>query len=174
MTTIVAVETPGGVTFASDSRATGAMVNDGWVAKVFQNKGMTFGIAGLLQFSQAVKYAKLPKLPDTDDPEKLDKWVTQTLAPIFKVIDKSITDDDPESRGRSVGLVAVKGRVYQISSRGYWVRNVSGVYAIGSGSPYALGALESGATPKKAIKIASKYDWGTNSDVRILKSPGKA
>lgn len=174
MTTIVAVETPGGVTFASDSRVTGALVNDGWVAKVFQNKGMTFGIAGLLQFSQAIKYAKLPKLPETDDPEKLDKWVTQTLAPIFKAVDKVCTDDDPESRGRSSALVSIKGRVYHISARGSWTRNGSGVYAIGSGSPYALGALESGSTPKKAIKIASKYDWGTNSDVRILKVPSQA
>lgn len=41
-------------------------------------------------------------------------------------------------------------------------------YVTGSGSAYALGALDMGATPVEAIKIAAKYDHMTNSDVDCL------
>jgi hypothetical protein len=49
------------------------------------------------------------------------------------------------------------------------MRSKRGFYAVGSGSHLALGALEAGASPKQAIKIASRYDSGTNNDVRVLK-----
>lgn len=167
MTTIVAVETPGGVTFATDSRVSGASLNDGWISKVFENKGITFGIAGYLRVSQMMQHVKLPDLPKSNKPEKIDKWVTQELAPLMVRIGKEMSEGG--FRSGSNALVSVKGRVYDLGTDGSWTRNSSGVYAIGSGSSYALGALESGASPKKAIKIASKYDWGTNSDVRIMK-----
>ena len=43
---------------------------------------------------------------------------------------------------------------------------VSDVYAVGSGAMYALGAMSAGATAQQAIKIASKYDIGTNNRVK--------
>jgi hypothetical protein len=42
-------------------------------------------------------------------------------------------------------------------------------YAVGSGSEYAIGALECGAPPDQAIKIASKYDPYTGSEVQRFK-----
>lgn len=167
MTTIVAVETPEGVTFATDSRVSGPNLNDGWVSKVFQNNGMVFGIAGYLRVSQVMQHMKLPDLPKSDKPEKIDKWMTQVFAPVFLKVNKDMGDSG--FRSGSNALVSVKGRVYDFASDGSWSRNASGVYSIGSGASYALGALEAGATPKKAIKVAAKYDWGTNSDVRIMK-----
>lgn len=167
MTTIVAVETPQGVTFATDSRVSGSALNDGWVSKVFENKGVVFGVAGYLRVSQILQHTKMPELPKSDKPEKIDKWVTQNLAPIFLKASKEVSDLG--HRGGSLALFAVKGRVYDMDNSGSWTRSSTGVYSIGSGANYALGALEAGASPKKAIKIAAKYDWGTNSDVKIMK-----
>ena len=42
-------------------------------------------------------------------------------------------------------------------------------YVIGSGWKFALGALESGASAKKAVEVASKYDPATGGDVECLK-----
>jgi ATP-dependent protease HslVU (ClpYQ) peptidase subunit len=53
--------------------------------------------------------------------------------------------------------------IYQNSV--HYVR-VSDVYAVGSGAMYALGAMAAGATAEQAIKIASKYDIGTNNRVK--------
>lgn len=172
MTTIVAVENQQGVTFATDSRVSGSALNDGWISKVFENKGLVWGIAGYLRVSQIIQHMKMPELPKSDKPEKIDKWVTQVLAPLFLKANKEMSDLG--HRNGSMALVSVKGRIYDLDSGGSWTRNQSGVYAIGSGSNYALGALEAGASPKKAIKVAAKYDWGTNSDVKIMKVAPRA
>jgi ATP-dependent protease HslVU (ClpYQ) peptidase subunit len=42
-------------------------------------------------------------------------------------------------------------------------------YAIGSGSHYALGALECGAPPADAIRVAHKFDPYTGREVQIHK-----
>ena len=41
-------------------------------------------------------------------------------------------------------------------------------YAIGSGAAYALGAMASGASVKKAIQIAAMYDANTGTEVQTL------
>jgi hypothetical protein len=45
-------------------------------------------------------------------------------------------------------------------------------YAIGSGGGIALGALEMGASPKKAIALAAKYDNKTGSAAQIMRLKG--
>lgn len=42
-------------------------------------------------------------------------------------------------------------------------------YAIGSGSQYAIGALDDGATPEKALRIAAGRDSNTRLPIQILK-----
>lgn len=175
MTTIVAVENENGVTFASDSRVGGRAINDGWVAKVFKNGDLTIGVAGYLRVSQLLKYADLPPVPKGGDPDKLDRWVTRELAPLWNAANQDFADSVNENRavGNSEALVSVRGRIYELGAGGSWTRSDSGIYAIGSGMTYALGALEAGASPKKAIRIASKYDGGTNDDVLEIKVKAK-
>lgn len=48
-----------------------------------------------------------------------------------------------------------------------WVNEDS--YAVGSGSQYAIGAMEMGATPREAMKIASKYDAQTGKQIEYVK-----
>lgn len=42
-------------------------------------------------------------------------------------------------------------------------------YAIGSGSPYAYGALESGKSARRAVEIAMKFDASTGGDIIEMK-----
>lgn len=42
-------------------------------------------------------------------------------------------------------------------------------YAIGSGAPVAIGAMEMGASPLKAIHVAAKWDANTGGNVISLK-----
>ena len=46
---------------------------------------------------------------------------------------------------------------------------VKGFQAIGSGSNFALGAMEMGADPKKAVQVACKYDCYSCPPVRVKK-----
>lgn len=61
----------------------------------------------------------------------------------------------------------------------YWDKSMRGVplmdalHGIGSGSQYAIGAIEAGATPVDAITIASRRDPNSKLPVLILWRPRK-
>ena len=42
-------------------------------------------------------------------------------------------------------------------------------YVIGSGWKWAMGALEAGASAKRAVEIAAKYDSNTGGEIEVLK-----
>lgn len=41
-------------------------------------------------------------------------------------------------------------------------------FAIGSGGPYAMGAMAMGATPEEAVAIASRFDPSTGGEVEVM------
>lgn len=173
MTTVVAVEDKNGVTFASDSRVTSNSINDGWVDKVVCNGQYVFAAAGYLRTIQVLEYASLPDAP-TGDGRVVDRFVTQELIPaIMKAAKESAGSNSDDLLNSGIVLVAVRGRIYEITGDAAWTRSRNGRYAIGSGSDYALGALAAGASAKKAVKIAAAYDSGTNDDVRVMRIPTK-
>jgi hypothetical protein len=43
------------------------------------------------------------------------------------------------------------------------------VYAVGSGSQYATGAMEAGLPPDKAIEVAAKYDSQTGLPIKFVR-----
>lgn len=49
-----------------------------------------------------------------------------------------------------------------------WVKIDAPYYAIGSGAPFAIGAMEMGAAPAKAIEIAMKHDNATGGSITTL------
>ena len=49
-----------------------------------------------------------------------------------------------------------------------WMPIGTPYYAVGSGAHYALGALEMGADPKQAVKIAMEYDPYTGGKVTVI------
>ncbi len=168
MTTIVAVETKEGVTLAGDSRGTGPAVNDGWLTKIFENGGITFGVSGYIRIMQLLQYAKLPELPKTNNHKKIEKWITQSLIPAWLAIDKQMSEIEKDWANSSGAIAVIKGRAYTIEPGGGWTRSSQGFYAIGSGSRFALGALAAGATAKQAVKIASRFDAATNDQVHVV------
>lgn len=170
MTTIVAKETPDGVIFAADTQiTTGYQINEGWLDKVAVNGPIAFGAAGYLRIIQALEYMPLPPTPHATTDSAIDRYVTLEL---LEAIREACTDEDKMALENSSILIAVRGRVYNVNGCDLsWTRNTSGDYAIGSGSEYALGALAAGATPKQSIKIASRYDVGTGSEVRVRVFP---
>lgn len=169
MTTVVAVETHAGVTFAADTRVSGMYTNDGWVNKVVRNGRFGFAAAGYLRAIQVMEYAKLPDIPKGDG-AVIDRFVTVELIPaMLSAFEDAKTPD--ETLKESVLLAAVGGRAYEVCYDGSWTRSPLGFLAVGSGYAFALGALANGATPKAAVETASTFDTGTNGDVRIVEVP---
>lgn len=66
-------------------------------------------------------------------------------------------------------LEVSKGGIYLWSRQLTRTRVREKCYAIGSGSQYAIGALDAGATPEKALALAAKRDSGTRLPMQILR-----
>jgi hypothetical protein len=57
-------------------------------------------------------------------------------------------------------------KIYTFNSPNDWMLVDQPIYAIGSGSLLAIGAMEAGASAIEAVKIASKYDPSTGMGFR--------
>lgn len=167
MTTILFKETEKGVQIAFDSQvSTGYMKEELEFPKVFANGDLIFGVAGAVRDANILKYAELeqPDFNERAEPDRVDCWVTNRLIPsIAKVLSnqKATEVSDQYMTTNNHTLVVVAGRVYKIGGDLSWVRSTSGIYAVGSGAKYALGALAAGAGLKKAIQAAASLDSGT-------------
>jgi len=160
MTTIVMVEHDGDVLIGYDSQLTGADKTMSPDAKVFANGGAVYGVGGVQQYRNALRYASLP-LPKDDSAQ----WVERTLVPELR----RIFDKINPARGASdvMLLVAVNGTAFEIDGHLAWYRNTAGEYSIGTGSFFALGALSAGASVEDAVTIAATHDPGTGGTIHV-------
>lgn len=124
---------------ASDRRVTGGPMFK--TTKIQRIKGSIYGGAGNLE--QILKMFEWFKNPDM----KPD-WKFQ---PDFEILE--LSPDGLFVWGSEMIAVPV-GMPY---------------YAIGSGAHYALGALECGAPPEEAIRVAHKFDPYTGRELQVHK-----
>lgn len=168
MSTAVLIQTEGGVMAAWDSQAT---FGDGEAIiieenKVFRNGKLVFAVAGTLTGLIAIKHAKLNPYNKKDD--KKDYLVNSLIPELREALkDAGEVEGDAGNFEMDV-VVGVDGELFDlrgISSKTYFQR-VDGRYCIGSGSPYAQGALAAGASLRVAVDIAKTYDTFTGGEVR--------
>lgn len=66
-------------------------------------------------------------------------------------------------------LIALGGQLFDISDDCSVSMQGDGIYGVGSGSPYAIGALHAGATPIQALEIAEKVSAFTAGPFLVKK-----
>ena len=74
----------------------------------------------------------------------------------------------PRVRNLSGLILTKSGKIYHFDTPGKWLIIDAPFAAMGSGSPVALGALHTGATPKEAVLAASKVDTYTGMGTKVL------
>lgn len=86
----------------------------------------------------------------------------------------SIVGDCPKlDDGFGFILLRTDGTILQGGSDGIGCE-IDAPFAIGSGMDYALGAMDAGASPKRAIEIASGRDKSTGGVITVLEVTPKA
>ena len=107
--------------------------------------------------------------------KKLDEYITNKIIPVIKQLFETHGYTTPTTPNKaehdSELLLATNQTIYHIDGDYSWFTDQTGIYAIGTGAPYALGALTAMPTPKnptqakkqalKAIATAAKYDPNT-------------
>lgn len=76
-------------------------------------------------------------------------------------------DNKPETDDKDYHLLAVdrNGKIWLAADSLEWMPIEEDMAAVGSGSYYAMGALLAGATPERAIEIASEMDSATGNGI---------
>lgn len=196
MTTIVGIQGNGFAVVGVDSRVS-TMDEGGFASqittvsesssKVAYNGKYLLGAAGDMRAINILHHAFVPPPPPTDAVgKKLDFFITTKFIPALRECFEKQGYAAPErdasthiAEHGSMILLVVNAQVYVIEGDYSWTSDLYGHYALGTGSAYALGALQAlipkvDLTPNKAktlvlktLKIASQYDPYTGAPFHV-------
>jgi ATP-dependent protease HslVU (ClpYQ) peptidase subunit len=195
MTTIVAYQGENYAAVGVDSRissmdeggfASQIMTLASGSSKVASNGKYLLGAAGDVRAINILHHAFTPPMPTVGmKGKKLDQFMTIKFIPALReCFEKQGYATSPESESavhmaqhESTILVVVNANIYVVDGDYSWASDATGIYALGTGSAYALGAMHSmigkdnkSLTPlqakryiTKSLNIAAKFDPYTGS-----------
>jgi hypothetical protein len=99
-----------------------------------------------------------PPVPTKEDKKNLYHFMIVKAMPSLRKCLQSngFNLDEPKTEQRFQFLMAVCGEIFDIDDELSVTRNSSGVYGVGSGAAYAIGAIYAGADAYQAMEIVSK------------------
>lgn len=173
MTTIVAVCKNGNVTMGADSQVTdGSRPNrHPRMEKITKNNGYLIAGSGDSQPCDILQHIFVPPVPSVQERKDLYKFMIVKFIPAMR---ECLEDNGwkPSTDDKESGfnmLFAFDGEVFDIGDDLSVLLNDDGIYGVGSGSSYAIGALYAGATVEKALDYASSNDIYTSGPYQIVK-----
>lgn len=89
----------------------------------------------------------------------IDEFIFSSMVPIIPAL------GDGEESDLQL-LVAVAGTLWSLGPLGEYSRYTTTYAAIGSGAPYAWGALAMGASPTKAVRVAIQFSPACRGPIR--------
>ena len=168
MTTIVSVQSDDGVLFGADSQVTasnGRKYSATRMVKITQRNDYIIAGSGECAPCDIAQHIWIPPKPTVKDKKDLYHFMIASVVPslkqCFKDNDYKVNADDDETAFSF--LIAVCGEVFEIADDFSISLDDSGFYGVGSGSGYAIGALNAGATVEQALTIAAKNDAFTSA-----------
>lgn len=189
MTTIVGIQGDGYCLLAADTRITSTdsagvpyqiMTLKSETSKIAVNGKYLIGTAGDLRAINLLTHTLNPPIcPLNLKGKKLDEFITNKLIPAIKEMFEKNGYTTNETYGVTKAeydselIVAINQTLYHIDGDYSWFTDQTGIYTLGTGAPYALGALHNMPVPRnpaqakkqaiKALATASKYDPNTGS-----------
>jgi ATP-dependent protease HslVU (ClpYQ) peptidase subunit len=164
VTTIVGLQLDDKAIIAADSRITdhtGQIFNHEDSTKI--NEVGAFIVAGMGEVMpcDVIQHIWVPPRVTIKDKQDLYHFMVSKVCPSLRVclkdngynFDEQQTPENTEQR--FTFLIAVDGQLFEIDQDLSVCRKSDGIYGIGSGGAYAVGALHAGATPIQALQIAS-------------------
>jgi ATP-dependent protease HslVU (ClpYQ) peptidase subunit len=180
MTTIVGVQNADSCVIASDSRVAegGKVYTHPEMVKAVERGSYIIGGAGDYRALQVVLHGWSPPLVTAKAKTNLYEFVINKVAPSLKTtlteagieFTKSSDNDD---KFELQLLIGINGNLFEVDSDFAVAMNDTGLYAIGSGGDFALGALHAGATILDAMRIAAINNNGTSAPFHILEQETK-
>jgi hypothetical protein len=168
MTTVIAIQYDDRVEMISDSQinSSGKPYFHEDMVKIFERNKYLIGVAGRVVALQAIQNSWNPPALSANYKGSIYNFIITKIVPSLKMfIDESkmFSDKEKEDGDLFSILIVIKGEVFEIDEDYSVARRSDGIYAIGSGADFALGALMSGASMQEAIEIAASLDVNTHA-----------
>ena len=198
MTTIAAIQGKSYAVICSDSRIS-SFDESGMAyqvttlgtgsSKIAQNGRYLLGAAGDVRAINILHHSFQPPTPTfTSGGARLDHFITQKFIPALRdcfestgyAIPDNHDDKNHIAEHSSTIIVSINRTIYIIDGDYSWTSDKTGMYAIGTGSSYALGAMYALTSGKevpftkakgvvtKALGIASKFDPYTGAPFQVF------
>ena len=171
MTTIVGMCKNGVVILGADSQVTDGdrINNDLRMEKITKNNGYLIAGAGDATPCDILQHIFVPPVPTVSERKNLYKFMITKFVPSMReCLDengwKPVHGDDS---GFNM-LIAFDGELFDIGDDFSVLLNNKGIYGVGNGAKYAIGALEVGATVEKALQAAADNDIYTSGPFQIV------
>lgn len=168
MTTIIGIEYDDKSVVIADSRVTG---DDGRIyshpvmRKIAKRGALLIAGAGEVAPCDTAQNIWVPPAFTAKDKKDTYRYMVTKAMPSLRkcLIDNGYNFDEDKKDGmRFQFLMAVGGEMFDIDEELTVIKSDDRFYSIGSGGPYALGALYAGAEPMKAMEIAAKLSAYTS------------
>lgn len=161
MTTIVGVQHEWGCEIVADGMT--AVGDDRHFSapgmeKIVERGPFLLAAAGLGPYTEPFMAFEPPKPRTTDTLMAFmrEKFVPEYRAFLLAQTGKELNNEATDTTVFE-GLVAVHGKLFMLSDDGSVLVSHDGVYGLGGGSNFALGAVAAGATAMEAVEIAISY-----------------
>ena len=167
MTTVIGMQFEEGCWLASDSRTTGETgrpYHHDWVEKITERGEYLIAGSGDADACDIIQHVwQPPEPPKKNRKNKENNLFSFMVAVVSPSIRQCLEDSDYEQdkNDKDAGylfLIALRGVIYEIDNSHTVSMRDDGIYGIGSGSKYAIGALYAGATYTDALEIAAIND----------------
>lgn len=161
MTTIIGLQYDDHCAIIVDSQTTspsGYIYNHPDVKKIAERNGYLIAGSGETMPCDVVQHIWEPPKPLKKDKQDLYHFMVAKVMPSLRkcLTDNGFNFDEPKTEQRFNLLIAICGELFDIDDELSVSRNESGIYAVGSGGDYAIGALWAGADAYQAMDIAAQ------------------
>lgn len=173
MTTILAKQFENGFVIAADSQFTsgGTPYRHPAMQKISRVGELWIAGAGNSSACDVIQNAWNP--PRMQKDVDVYKFLISHMIPSMKsALDKYgvkyDSSDDAEKDNSSDFILGINRKLYMVSD---WAVLMSdtGIYGIGSGSTYGVGALAAGVSIKRAMEIACEWDVNSGGSIQMVK-----
>lgn len=168
MTTIIGLQHEDSCFIVADSRTTddsGYIYSHSDIKKIAERGAFLIAGAGEVLPCDIAQHIWQPPTPTKKDRQDLYHFMIASVTPSLRkcLIDNGYNFDESKGESRFQFLIAVCGEIFDIDDDLSVSRNEQGIYAVGSGAAYAIGALYAGADAHEAMEIAAKVTAFTSA-----------
>jgi len=169
VTTIVAVQHDWGVEIGSDLQTTNGdnrAYNGARMVKQISRDGYIIACGGTAAPCDVAMYLwqppVVPKVTKKHRPDMYQFAITEVVPSLRLALAEIGYKMDESDKATFSCLLVANGEVFLIESDGTVMHHQSGIYGIGSGGSYAVGALYAGASMMQALETAALNDAFTS------------